>query len=163
MSFRTVLVTKQSKLNYKNRFLVVKQDIDEKYIHLSEIDTIIVDSISVSISSYLLKELADNKINIIFCDEKHNPFGELRPYYSSHNSSKKIMNQIKWTKANMNKLWDEIIKNKIINQALAIKNIDKEKYELIMSYLNDVKDGDKTNREGHASKVYLVPFSAIIL
>lgn len=154
MSFRTVLVTKQSKLNYKNRFLVVKQDIDEKYIHLSEIDTIIVDSISVSISSYLLKELADNKINIIFCDEKHNPFGELRPYYSSHNSSKKIMNQIKWTKANMNKLWDEIIKNKIINQALAIKNIDKEKYELIMSYLNDVKDGDKTNREGHASKVY---------
>ena len=78
MSFRTVLVTKQSKLTYKNRFLVVKQDIDEKYIHLSEIDTIIVDSISVSISSYLLKELADNKINIIFCDEKHNPFGELR-------------------------------------------------------------------------------------
>ena len=63
----------------------------------------------------------------------------------------------------MNKLWDEIIKNKIINQALAIKNIDKEKYELIMSYLNDVKDGDKTNREGHASKFILVPFSAIIL
>ena len=62
MSFRTVVITKQAKISYKNRFLVVKQDIDEKYIHLSEIDTVIVDSISVSISSYLLKELADNKI-----------------------------------------------------------------------------------------------------
>ena len=91
MSFRTVVITKQAKISYKNRFLVVKQDIDEKYIHLSEIDTIIVDSISVSISSYLLKELADNKINIIFCDDKHNPYGELQPFYSRHNSSKKIL------------------------------------------------------------------------
>ena len=48
MSFRTVVISNQSKLNYKNRFLVVKQDNDEKYIHLSEIDTIIVDSIAVS-------------------------------------------------------------------------------------------------------------------
>ena len=90
MSFRTVVISNQSKLSYKNRFLVVKQDNDEKYVHLSEIDTIIVDSIAVSISTYLLKELSDSKINIIFCDEKHNPFGELSSYYSSHNSSKKI-------------------------------------------------------------------------
>ena len=55
MSFRTVVITKQSKIGYKNRFLVVKQETDEKYIHLSEIDTIIIDSISVSISAYLLK------------------------------------------------------------------------------------------------------------
>ena len=64
MSFRTVVITRQSKISYKNRFLVVKQDNDEKYIHLSEIDTIIVDSISVSISAYLLKEIADAKTNI---------------------------------------------------------------------------------------------------
>ena len=31
MSFRTVMITKQSSLSYKNRFLVVKQDIEEKY------------------------------------------------------------------------------------------------------------------------------------
>ena len=58
MSFRTVVITKQSKLSYKNRYLAVRNELEEKYIHLSEIDTIIVDSISVSISSYLLKELS---------------------------------------------------------------------------------------------------------
>jgi len=84
MSFRTVVITKPSKISYKNRFLVVKQESDERFIHLSEIDTIIVDSISVSISTYLLKELANNKINIILCDEKHNPFGEMIPYYSNY-------------------------------------------------------------------------------
>lgn len=121
MSFRTVVITKQSKISYKNRFLVVKQDSDEKYIHLSEIDTIIVDSISVSIFAYLLKELSDNKINIIFCDEKHNPFGELSSYYSRHNTSKKIKEQMLWRKTDKDKLWQKIVKNKITNQATMIQ------------------------------------------
>lgn len=154
MSFRTVVISNQSKLSYKNRFLVVKQDNDEKYVHLSEIDTIIVDSIAVSISTYLLKELSDSKINIIFCDEKHNPFGELSSYYSSHNTSKKIQKQINWLKENKDKMWQNIIKNKIINQALMMKKINSNKYELLLTYIEDVLSADKTNREGHAAKVY---------
>ena len=154
MSFRTVVITRQSKISYKNRFLVVKQENDEKYIHLSEIDTIIVDSISVSISAYLLKELADNKINIIFCDEKHNPFGEVVPYYSKHNTSKMIKEQIKWKVSDKDKIWSEIVKNKIMNQALLLKKTKSPKYKLILSYIDEVVDGDKTNREGHAAKVY---------
>ena len=154
MSFRTVVITKQSKLSYKNRYLAVKSELEEKYIHLSEIDTIIVDSIVVSISSYLLKELADNKINIIFCDEKHNPFGELSSFYSSHNTSKKILTQIKWNNKQKDELWSLIVKNKIINQALLLHKIKSDNYELLMSYVNDVRVGDKTNREAHSAKVY---------
>lgn len=154
MSFRTIVITKQSKISYKNRFLVVKQENDEKYIHLSEIDTIIVDSISVSISSYLLKELSDNKINILFCDEKHNPFGELKSYYLAHNSSKKIIMQSKWTQKQKDELWQLIVKNKITNQALLLDKIKSKNYNLVLSYVSDVVIGDKTNREGHAAKVY---------
>lgn len=154
MSFRTVVITRQSKVNYKNRFLVVKHDSDETYIHLSEIDTIIVDSISVSISAYLLKELSDNKINIIFCDEKHNPYGELSSFYSRHNSSKKIKEQFEWKKALKDGLWAKIVENKIINQANLLKKIHSEKYELVISYVAEITPGDKTNREGHSAKVY---------
>lgn len=154
MSFRTVVITKQSKISYKNRFLVVKQKTDEKYIHLSEIDTIIVDSIAVSISSYLLKELSDNKINIIFCDEKHNPFGELKSYYLAHNSSKKIIMQSKWSQKIKDELWQLIIKNKITNQALLLNKINSDNYNLLLSYVSEVTNGDKTNREGHSAKVY---------
>ena len=154
MSFRTVVITRQSKISYKNRFLVVKQESEEKFIHLSEIDTIIVDSISVSISAYLLKELSDNKINIIFCDEKHNPFGELSSYYSRHNISKQIKEQIKWKKLSKDMLWLKIVENKILNQAFLLKKIKSDIYKLLLSYIDDIKIGDKTNREGHAAKVY---------
>lgn len=154
MSFRTVVITKQSKISYKNRFLVVKQDNDEKYIHLSEIDTIIVDSISVSISAYLLKELSLNKINIIFCDEKHNPFGEVISYYSRHNSSKTIKKQIKWKQKEKDNLWSILIKNKITNQAIVLKKLDLDKSEILFYYADSIIKGDKTNREGHSAKVY---------
>ena len=154
MSFRTVVITKQSKISYKNRFLVVKKESEEKFIHLSEIDTIIVDSISVSISAYLLKELADNKINIIFCDEKHNPFGELSPYYSRHNSSKKIKEQIQWKKASKDTLWQKIVENKILNQSLLLEKIKSSKNKILLNYIDEIQLGDKTNREGHAAKVY---------
>ncbi len=154
MSFRTVVITRQSKISYKNRYLVVKKNNEEKYIHLSEIDTIVVASIQVSITAYLLKELSENKINIIFCDEKHNPFGELIPYYSRYNSSKKIKEQIGWQSKDMDLLWQKIVKNKITNQALMLRKINSEKYDLVTSYINEVTVGDKTNREGHCAKVY---------
>lgn len=154
MSFRTVVISNASKISYKNRYLVVKQDLDEKYIHLSEIDTVIVDSISVSISSYLLKELSQNKINIIFCDEKHNPFGEIASYYNCHNSTKKILVQSKWGKKEKDVLWQSIVKNKIMNQMLLLQKLKKEESNLLMTYIDEVSVGDKTNREAHAAKVY---------
>lgn len=154
MSFRTVVVTEQARLSYKNRFLVVKKGLEESFIHLSEIDTIIVDSIAVSISTYLFKELSDNKINIVFCDDKHNPFGELLSFYSRHNSSKKIIAQTKWTKKSKGQLWSLIVKNKILNQALVLQKIKNVNYSMLIGYIEDVCDDDRTNREGHASKVY---------
>ena len=154
MSFRTVVITRQSKISYKNRYLVVKKESEEKYIHLSEIDTIMVDSLSVSISAYLLKELSNNKINIIFCDETHNPYGELAFYYIRHNSSKQIREQIKWKEADKNLLWTSIIHDKIFNQSQLLKKLKLEKSKLLLSYLNEIQMGDKTNREGHAAKVY---------
>ena len=98
--------------------------------------------------------MSDNKINIIFCDDKHNPFGELASYYSRHNTSKKIKEQISWKQSDKDKLWSKIVKNKIVNQAMMLRKIDSDKYDLILSYVEDVTIGDKTNREGHSAKVY---------
>ena len=154
MSFRTVVITNKAKLNYKNRYLVVKKELEEKYVHLSEIDTLIIDSIAVSISSYLLKELLDNKINVIFCDEKHNPYSELKPLNARHNSSKKILEQIKWKAKKKDALWQNIVINKIKNQMRLLRKTKSEGVDLLWEYMDEVKIGDKTNREGHAAKVY---------
>lgn len=154
MSFRTIVISKSSKISYKNRFLVVKQELEEKYIHLSEIDTVVIDSISVSISAYLLKELSDSKINVIFCDEKHNPYGELLPLSRRCNTSKKIIEQTKWTIKQKDTIWMNIVKNKILNQTILLQKINSSNFKVLSNYVKEVIIGDKTNREGHAAKIY---------
>ena len=154
MSFRTVVISNKSKLSYKNNYLVVKMEDSEKYIHISEIDTVIIDSIAVSITSYLLLELSNNKVNIIFCNEKRNPYSQLIPFYNSYNTSKKVLLQTKWTKKIKDEMWQKIIENKILNQATLLIKLKKNNSDTLITYAKEVQLGDKTNREGHAAKVY---------
>lgn len=153
MTWRTVLITKKSKLSYKNSLLIIRGE--ETYmIALSEINTIIVDTTAVSITSYLLSELMKAKIKIVFCDEKRNPQGEIIPYYGAHNSSKKIHQQIKWNEEFVSYVWTNIIYKKISNQSDVMKKYNINGWEKLCEYMQDLKMGDSTNREGHAAKVY---------
>ena len=76
MSFRTVVISSSCKLSYKNDYLVVRNEEGMKSVHLSEIETVLIDSTAISFSSHLLLELIKNKIKVVFCDEKRNPYWE---------------------------------------------------------------------------------------
>lgn len=153
MGWRTVVINKNCKLSYKNDYLIVRSE-DLKMIHLSEINTIIIENGMASITSYLINELANKKIKLIICDEKHNPSCEMMPYYGSFNTSKKIINQINWSKENKDRAWQQLIKYKIHNQAMLLKKIEISGFEKLLDYEKQVEIADKTNREGHAAKVY---------
>lgn len=54
MSWRTVVITKTSKLDYSLGFMVVR-DVDSTVkIHIGEISVLIISSTSVSLTAYLL-------------------------------------------------------------------------------------------------------------
>ena len=153
MGWRTVVINKNCKLSYKNDYLVIRSE-NLQMIHLSEINIILIENGMVSITSYLINELINNKIKLIFCDEMHNPAGEIMPYYNSFNTSKKIQNQIEWKDTRKKMVWQQIIKYKIRNQAMLLKKLKIYEYNKLIEYENKVKFGDETNREGHAAKIY---------
>lgn len=66
MSWRTVLITHKAKASYKDGYMIVKSDESENIIHLSEIATVIFENTAINITAYLLCELANNKVKIIF-------------------------------------------------------------------------------------------------
>ena len=70
MGWRTVVITKTSKLDYSLGYMVVRDVENTMKIHISEISIIIVGSTSVSLTAYLLNELTKSKVKVIFCDEK---------------------------------------------------------------------------------------------
>lgn len=153
MSWRTVVITNSAKLDYQMGYMVVRRDTVTK-IHISEIHTVLIESTAVSLTAALLAELAEHKVKVIFCDSKRNPCSEIVPYYGSHDTSRKVRNQITWDNDIKTAVWTEIVSEKIRNQMRVLEDYHKSESELLEQYLNELEFGDKTNREGHAAKVY---------
>ncbi len=155
MSWRVVVISKRSKLDYKMGSLVVRSEDEEKRIFLDDISVLMCETTAISITAYLLAELTARKIKVIFCDNKHNPASELIPMYGSYVSSGRIREQIAWTETAKAKVWQQITKNKIMNQAKVLQKAGQnDKAAQLIIYASQVTPGDKTNREGHAAKVY---------
>ncbi|MCI8344362.1 MAG: type II CRISPR-associated endonuclease Cas1 [Clostridia bacterium] len=154
MGFRIVIINSRCKLETRLNYLVVRGE-KEKKIYINEINTLIVQSTAVSLTAALLSVLVENNVKIIFCDEKSNPQSELIPYYGAHNTTKRYKWQFCWGNDIKEKLWQQIIKQKIFNQSELLKRrgFDKEA-QALLQYAEDVREGDSSNREGHAAKVY---------
>ncbi len=153
MSWRTVVISQNAKLDYQIGYLVVRGKETVK-IHIDEIGILIIESTAVSLTAYLLSELTKKKIKVIFCDEKRNPSSELVSYYGSHDTSSKIKKQMEWTKESKEEIWTAIVTEKISKQAVLLKYLKKPEANLLSQYIGEIEIGDKTNREGHAAKVY---------
>ena len=149
-----MVVSRSAKLDYQMGYMVVRQE-ETIRIFLNEINTVIIETMAVSITGTLMCELVKNKIKVIFCDEKRNPSSELMPYYGSHDTSAKIRNQIAWSSDIKAVVWTEIVTEKIKKQMELLNKINKnQEAALLQSYIDDIQYGDSSNREGHAAKVY---------
>lgn len=157
MSWRTVVISSNAKLDYQMGYLVVR-GADTKRIHINEIAILIIESTAVSMTAYLLNELVKNKIKVIFCDEKRNPSSELVSYYGCHDTSQKIKKQICWNTGDKSAIWTEIVSEKIRKQAQLLDILGRTEAKILYQYIDEIEFGDVTNREGHAAKVY---FNAI--
>lgn len=154
MSWRTVVLSKRAKVEYSMGYMVVREK-EVRRIFMDEIGTILIATPAVAFTGVWVSECLKRKIKIIFCDEKRNPAGEVLPYCGSYDSSRQIRSQIQWDSNVKGKIWKEIIREKIGNQALVLEAFEHgQEAALLRTYRENVEDGDSTNREGHAAKVY---------
>ena len=158
MGFRTVVVTSHSKCSFKNGYMVIQNE-DAKMIHLSEIECVIFDTTAVSITGVLLSEFSKQKIVPIFCDERHTPSSLNMPLYANVGHSGRLFRQIEWRQSVKDQVWRKIVIQKIKSEAYILKIFGEvNAAEILLEYANNVVDGDSSNREGFAAKVY---FSAL--
>jgi CRISPR-associated endonuclease Cas1 len=154
MTWRIVIISSTCKLDLKLNHLVIRGE-ELRRVHLSEIAVLVIENTAVSLTAALLCELNNRKIKVIFCDEKRNPYGELLPYYGSHDTTDKLRKQLTWNTQITGVVWAEIVKDKIRKQAALLREYKQNtQAELLESYVFEVQPNDKTNREGHAAKVY---------
>ena len=113
MAFRSIIISKASKINLDLNNIVVTYEGEPYHINMDEISTIIIDDPRCLVSLRLLSELCIKGINVIFTDESHKPVGSLTTLYNNVRTPKKHLKQINWDNNLKGYLWTNIVKEKI--------------------------------------------------
>lgn len=154
MAFRIVRVGSRCKLETRLNYLVCYKEKETKIL-LDEISILIVESQQACLTNALLTELASHHIRVVFCDKKHQPYGEIQPYAGSQDSFRKLKKQLSWSREAKDGVWTEIVRKKIRNQRQLLQRHGKDEAAGLLSrYEREVGPGDDGNREGLAAKAY---------
>lgn len=151
MGFRNIMITNPVTLCVTNQQLEIGNNAS---FPLEDINSLMIETPSVQISAYLLQKAADFGIVVYICDEKHIPNTVLLPLGRHSRHYKMLKNQIDMHKPLQKRLWQQIIVQKIENQARCLELLKKEGSDELRKMCKEVQSGDKTHVEGKAAAFY---------
>ncbi len=156
MSWRIVYIESSDYLSLYLDNIKIKNGIDETTVPLSDINSIVIDNNATAITVALINKCMEYKINVITCDMFHLPNGIIIPNSGNYQSAYQLHKQIKWDLDTLKYVWDYFVKAKLKNQANVLKLLNKniEVINKILNYMEQVNNGDSSNREGLAAKMY---------
>jgi len=153
MGFRNIKIDSHVKLSIKNQQLNIETDI-ARQIPLEDINCIIIENQTVTVSAYLLQKMADMGIAVYVCDEKHLPNAVLLPMVRHSRHFKILKYQIETGRPLQKRLWQQIVVQKIRNQALCLAYLELDGSEELMKMCKEVQSGDRTHVEAKAAAFY---------
>ena len=153
MAFINIFISKPAKLNIKNKQLEVVSEITKSF-PIEDINSIIIDSLQVNITAYTLSELIENKVAIVMCNQQHLPNGIMLPCNNHSRQLKILKHQMELPLPIKKQLWQQIIKQKIFNQASVLKILGLSGFDKLEYYSKAVLSNDSTNLEATAANFY---------
>lgn len=150
---RTLFFEKKCTLTTQYEQLKIKSAEREATIPIEDIGFIVIENQETYISIPTISKLSSNNVSVIFCDNKHMPQSMLLNLDSHHVQQELFKHQINASEPLKKQLWQQVIKHKIENQAVLLKNQGKVNTPL-NHYKTKVLSGDSTNREAVAASYY---------
>lgn len=154
MAFRNVYLQNDVHLKIKNEQLLVEETNEEITIPLEDLNSVCIESLRTVISTYTLKKFIEHDVIVYICDEKHLPTGVLIGTNNYSRQLKNIKMQIEMSKPLTKRIWQDIIKVKILNQARCLKELNIKEYQKLEEMIIGITSGDKNNVESKAASMY---------
>lgn len=140
-------------------FMVVQASDGERkelgQIPIDDITAVIANAHGISYTNNLLIALAERGIPFVLCGANHNPAGMLLTVDGNYNQAKRFDAQIAASKPTHKRLWAEIVKSKLQQQAAVLEAIGQNPIQL-NTMSNRVKSGDPDNFEAQGARYYWV-------
>jgi CRISPR-associated protein Cas1 len=155
MGWRILHITKPCRLSVKNSQLVYETDDYEKLtLPLEDISVLILENKQILLNAFLLSALSDNNIVLISCDATHTPSGVFFPFHNHSRYSETAWQQVAVSEPLKKRLWQEIVKAKITNQAQCLALFNRPNADTLQEISKQVQSGDSKNAEAFAANIY---------
>lgn len=119
----------------------------------SDVAAVIIDNPQIMLSSYAIRFMMAQNIVLLITDYYHLPSGLMLPISGSSIQSERTSLQAEMSKVQKGRLWKQVVKSKLLNQASMLQYAGKN-YDKLLRYATKVKTGDKENREGAGAAFY---------
>lgn len=108
MGWRIVVISNTAKLDYKMGYLCIRSNEDLKRIFIDEINVLIIENTNVSLTTYLLVELANRGVDIVFVITSVVLTECIVPLYGAYDVSRSVRSQIVWSKESKAHVWQKL-------------------------------------------------------
>jgi len=122
-------------------------------VPIEDIGFLILDSKATSLTHGVLTRLIHHGGVLILCDETHTPAGLLVSMNDNDLTARRMRKQAALTQPRRKRLWQQIVRHKVIGQALNLSQTSPTRARLL-AMANRVKSGDTSNIEGQAARFY---------
>lgn len=150
---RTLLFEKKASLTTQHKQLVIKTEEREVSVPIEDIGFVVIEHPETYLSIPAMNRLVANNAAVIVCDEKHMPSGMFLNLEGHHLQQALFAKQIEASEPLKKRLWQQIVREKILNQALHLERLGKRS-DPLRFFAERVLSGDSDNREGAAAKYY---------
>lgn len=156
MGFRQIYIEGETRLSLSNGNIKFEKEDKNFTLPLEDIDIIFIENSKSILTARILCECSKRNISIILCDEKFLPITITHSLYGSNNQIELFYLQLGLLQSKKDKLWEYIVRSKILNHAKTIEKIFKTPTEAISfyEYSKNIKSGDKTFIEGAEARLY---------
>lgn len=155
MIARTLCFTNVGKLSLRDGQLVWSAATGERRtMPIEDIGVVILESGMIDITTAALQFLSANNVAVVLCDKSHMPSAQLLPFTANTVSSETTEAQLAATPAVQGRLWRQIVRRKIANQAALMRKLGVENTSRLLSLSESVKNDDPANCEAQAARIY---------
>ena len=152
--WRTLVTEAHESLSLADECMVIQDGEEKKEVPISQLRTVLITSDRGSISLPLMARLAEENINLIICDGRHNPKCNMSAVNTNGETAGRLMDQSGWTGRKKDAVWKQIVSMKIHMQESLLQKIGRPDSAILHNYRKEIQTGDATNREAVAARVY---------
>lgn len=121
---------------------------------IEDIGAVVIESEQVTLTSYLISSLLENKVALIICDNRHMPSGLMLPLDGNTLQSERFDAQISASLPLKKQLWQQTVSMKIRNQGAVLRKVNGMEIGNMLAWASKVRSGDPDNLEGRAAAYY---------